>query len=601
MLLPACSEPASDPPSAQRVEWDGAALRIQLSCPLDLVRVELLDGEDRAVRAWTFTPGSRSEVKLEPAPPEGHRRLRLVEQDGATHLLAVYTPNRPVAGIRAKLELPWGVPDPSQEVWLPINAPLTLSLIVERDAMTPLATQIRLSFPSGMKVLEASERGWATQRDGGQVLLIRETELRDREQFLLDVVLEEAARPLTVKTQIAGVDKPLAEAQARVRGADAVEVQRLLNVTESSLPTDRYGTFDATRRANVLQMPTPFGRYLRERLGGTAPPVEQGLPFCFQSVRLENNSAIALAVEVRSWVCDTKTEQPHPNFAPAVYLGKATPFVSVPVLVPANSSTLAVLPLFAEADTLPGDYQRQIRVRMIGTDAVLATLSVPLRVERTDRPAYFITLLAALITALALPLLAWRGPRLLRRFEAVELIQIALFASAAFLLVMVPVRLLATLVNVLVPMFSPFLLGLYSQVIGVAVLGALIVLVPRPGVVLLAGATRFLLNGVFFGAFSPVDFLYVIPVLLAGEACLWLAGITRCPERPVSALQLAPACALMGLAAAGLQLSLEMSLYRLFLADWYVFLFLLLDGTLYPALGACLGVNLGAALKRTAE
>jgi len=186
-------------------------------------------------------------------------------------------------------------------------------------------------------------------------------------------------------------------------------------------------------------------------------------------------------------------------------------------------------------------------------------------------------------------------------FAAVELIQIALFGSAAFLLVGVPIRFLATLLNALLPIFSPFILGLYGQVVAVAILGALVVLVPRPGVVLLAGMTRFLLHGVFFGAVSPVDFLYVIPMLLTGEVCLWVTGVTRQPDAPVTGARLALACSAMGLVAAVLLLSLEMSLFRLFFADWYVTLFLVLDGVLYPALGAWLGVRLGAALKRTAE
>jgi hypothetical protein len=525
----------------------------------------------------------------------------LIEADRSSHLISVYAPSRPVTGIRAKLELPLGVPERDREVWLPVQAPLTLSLLIERDSVKPLSAEVRLIVPAGVRVEEAGERGWTAMRQGESLVLARNETLRDRKQFLLNVSLEEVGRPLTLQARIAASNAPPVTVEMHVRGADVQEVQRLVRLPASLLPTNRHGEFDATQRADVLQLPTPFGRFLRKKLGGQPSPVGDDHPFCYQSAQVVNKSSTAIAIETRSWVCDADGRVPLPHFAPPRVVGKIASYVSAPALVPSDSSARIVLPVYVRPDTLPGEYRRDVQVRLLGTDAVLASLSVPLRVERTDRPAFFVALLAAIVTLLALPLLAWFGPRLLRRFAAVELIQIALFASAAFLLAVIPSRLLATLVNVLIPMFSPFLLGLYGQVVGLAVLGALVVLVPRPGVVLLAGVTRFLLNGIFFGAFSPVDFLYVIPVLLVGEACLWLVGVTRSPDTPVTALQLAPACALMGVAAAGLQLSLEMSLYRLFFADWYVFLFLALDGALYPALGALLGVRLGVALKRTAE
>jgi hypothetical protein len=601
MLLPGCGEESPEPPRVVSVERGAMFLRVQLSAPLDLVRVERLDSAGRPSQAWTFTSGPRSDLRLEPAPPAGRHRLRLTEANRQAHLLEVHSPDPPVSGIRAKLELPLGVPDAEREVWLPVGAPALLSLLIERDSSEPLAVEIRLAFPQGLQAKGATENGWAERDEGETRVLIRSAKLRDREQFLLTVLPTSAGRSSTVFATIVPSGAPAIEVQAHVRGADVEEVRRLVGVSETRLPTDRFGEFDATRRTDVLQLPTRFGQFLRETIGGMPATAGGEEPFSFQSARLANRSETAVAVELRGWVCATDSPQPCLDFAPPIVLGKTAPFVSAPALLPPESETWVTLPVFVQPETLPGDYRRDFEIRLLGTEAVLTTLSVPLRVERTDRPAFFIALLATLVTVLALPVLALRGSKLLSRFTAAELIQIALFGSAVFLLVGVPSRLLATLLNALLPVFSPFILGLYGQVMALAILGALVVLVPRPGVVLLAGLTRFLLNGVFFGAFSPVDFLYVIPMLLVGEVCLWVVGVTRHPDAPVSALQLAPACALMGVVAAGLQLSLEMSLFRLFFADWYIALFLLLDGALYPALGAALGAQLGATLKRTAE
>jgi len=602
VCLAGCGHPPPAAPRALDVKRNTADLRIQLADPLDLVRVERLDEAGRSVQTWTFTPGLRAELRLEPAPPAGRHRFRLVQADRRAHLLDVEIPEPPASGIRAKLELPLGVPESGREVWLPADVPATLSLLVERDSSEPLTVELRLALPASLTVdTSAGEPAWVERMEGPTRVLTRRMEARERRQFLLTVTPTEAGRPLTIEATVAAPDAPPVVVRTRVRAATVDDVRRLIQATEVRLPTDRFGEFDATRRGDTIQMPTRLGQWVRERLGGRSVPLGGGEPFAFQGVRLANRGETAAAVELRGWICTRGSRQPCLDFAPPVVLGKTAPFVSAPVLLPPRTETWVALPVYVHPATLPGDYRRDLEVRLLGSEAVLATLEAPLRVERTDRPAFFVALLAAFVTLLALPILAWHGPKLLGRFAAVELIQIALFGSAVFLLVGIPVRLLATLLNALLPVFSPFVLGLYGQVVAVAILGALVVLVPRPGVVLLAGLTRFLLNGVFFGAFSPVDFLYAIPMLLAGEICLWVAGVTRRPDAPPSAPALASACALMGVVAAGLQLSLEMSLFRLFFADWYVTLFLLLDGALYPALGAALGARLGMALRQTAE
>lgn len=601
LLLAGCR---GTPPEAVRATWvkrDGAAVCIQLSRPVDLNRVESLGLDGRAAQAWTFTPGPRQNLRLEPAPAPGRQRLRLQGTDRQTFLIEVDVLPAVEKGLRLRLALPLGIPDTGREVWVPVCAPATLSLLIEREETVPLAADVRLLFSPGLEVRDAGPSGWTETADGDCRVLVRAAQLRDREEFLLNVAVPAPGRTCTVTARITPVNASPMEAQARVRGASMDEVRRLVHLSDTRLPTNRFGEFDATRRTDVLQLPTRFGRWLRESVGGLPMSLSGEEPFCFQSARVANDSDTTLAVEVRAWVCAAEGSEPCLDFGPPIVLGKATAEVATPALIPPRSETSIVLPVFVRPEALQGDYRRMLEVRMLGTDAVLTSRAVSLRVEQTDRPAFFIAMLAVLITLLTVPVLAWRGPALLRRFAPVELIQIALFGSAAFLLVGVPTRLFATILNAIAPVVSPFILGLYSHVVALGILGALVVLIPRPGVVLLAGTTRFLLNGVFFGAFSPVDFLYAIPVLLAGEICLWIFGVTRSRNREVSAVQLAPACALMGVVAAGLQLSLEMSLYRLFFADWYVFLFLVLDGALYPALGAVLGARLGTVLKRTAE
>ena len=606
-LLTGCGERAAPgPPQVTRVGREGGAVAVSLDRALALVRAERLGAEGTTPRqVWTFTPGPRRMLRLEPPPPPGSHRLRLVEASKRDWIVALSVPPPPASGLRARLEVPLGSPAEDEEVWLPAGAPATLGLVVDCELDAPAEAQVDLSLPRefGPDLARARDDGWTVSRQGDAFGLTARLLLRpgDRIQRRLEVSPEAGAggKAWRIQARLQAAGRGPVEFFAAVRCESPEALSRFIRVERMLLPTDRLGLADPTRRADAILMPTHLGRWLRGLAHGPAPTGTGEEPFTWQAVSVANNSSAALAVEVRSVVRQEGSLQPAEAFAPPPALGGSGLFVMDVAVLPPRSARSVVLPVFVRPDVLTGQYARHVELRLLGSQAVVAACRAPLRVEQTDRPPLYVTLLAVLMTAIALPWLVLRARAILGRFTNTELIRMALFGAAALLLVGVPSRLLAIWLNALLPVLSPFLLGVYSQTASAAILGSLVVLAPRPGVALLTGGVRFLLNGVLFGAFSPVDFLYMIPALLACEAALWATGVTRSSR--ASRARLALAFVLLGLAGAGLELALEMTLYRLFFADWYIVLFLLLNGALYPGLGGVLGWRLGAALKRTAE
>ncbi|MCW8130678.1 MAG: hypothetical protein KIS92_10035 [Planctomycetota bacterium] len=615
LLIPGCAAPPEPPaPRVESAERSGDRVTLALNRGIDAARLELLGpGGQNVEQRWTFTSGERRQLTLSPAPDPGACEARLVETGGRIWTLRFEVPEPAAGGLRARMELPFGaVPrgvsstaSASREVWLPVEALSTFALTIDAEAGAPERVEVTLAFPPAIVANnnQALANGWSMEIAGGAFSFIRSLPLRpgDRKQFLFHVQpLEEAAGTrAVVRLRIEAKDAPALTRETAVRCVRAKELAQSVRVTGADVPADRNGAPDVSKRPGVLQLPTHLGQKLRAALGMAAPKLEREEPFSYQSVRVRNETDAAMALEVSCQMRDLRTGGPAVGFDLPVVLGLPGASPSNTLLVPARGERSVALPLYVDDEALPGEYVRHVETRLIGSDAVVSTADFPLGIEQTDRPPLYFTLLAALITALALPVLLLRARRIMRGFTNTELVQIALFGAASFVLVNVPSQLASTLISALLPVLNPFVLGLWDTLAASAIEGAVVALVPRPGVVLLAGGVRFLLNGILFGAFSPVSFLMTVPSLLVFEALLWICGCTR-GHKP-SAWAWGLAFGLNGIVAAGLNLALAMALYRLFYADWYIALYLVTNGFTYHAAGGAMGARLGLSLQRTAE
>lgn len=609
ILLAGCgASSAPQPPRVERVATASGRVLLVLDRPVDAAKLEMLDAGGAVSQRWPFTPGARVELALLPPPPPGEQRGRLTLADGRVFDLAFSVPEAAPGGVRLRLELPMGAAQGSASapVWLPVEALATLAVTLDCEQARQEPSYLRLDFPPTIfpDVDAALAAGWALEFAADDHFhLVRRVALRagEREQFRMTVLPNEAAagQELAVQARLEAAGHEPAVAAARVRCMRPEALRALADFSGIHLPADPHGDPDVSRRPAVLQMPTRLGGTLRGLLGlPNALPADDE-PFTWLGLRVRNRSEAALALELTATVFVKDATEPAAGFELPPALGRPGGVPSNTMLVPPGAERIVPLQVFVPSDVLPGRYVHRAEARLIGSDAVIARQDFEFTIEQTDRPPLYITLLAALLTLIGLPVLLWKARALLRRFPPAELVLTSLFGAAAFVMVNVPSQILSTLISAVVPVFGPFILGIWDTLAFAAIEGALIVLVPRPGVVLLSGGVRFLLNGVLFGAFSPISFLMAVPSLLAFEVLLWAGGCTRGGR--ATPARWALVFGLHGILAAGLNLALAMALYRLFYPDWYIVTYLALNGFIYHAAGAAVGARLGAALQRTAE
>ena len=203
-----------------------------------------------------------------------------------------------------------------------------------------------------------------------------------------------------------------------------------------------------------------------------------------------------------------------------------------------------------------------------------------------------------------LVLISRKMPQVLAGMKTRRLITIALFGTCAFAVVNVPSTLLNDFLHIFLGPFSFLISGLFSGIMLYMLTGALVTLIPLHGVVSLMAAVRLLLGMLAFGHMSPLVFLsYGVNAFLL-ELALAGFGFTTAsskPDRPVQfswrrMAVLALACALADTTATFITMQGMAVLYRLFFADWYIFMVMAVNGFLYTMIGSVFGALLGVRL-----
>ena len=249
-----------------------------------------------------------------------------------------------------------------------------------------------------------------------------------------------------------------------------------------------------------------------------------------------------------------------------------------------------------------GRWTRELTVTPIGATVPLWTEQAPLFVSRGSTAASAGLAAALAAAVLGLGLLVRGLPRWLRQAQTSELMTVALFGALSFL-VSAAGQLVGMGVGALLGPFSILITGLVDDVLRYALWATLLTLLPRPGIAALGLLTHWLLSGVVMGAFSPTDVLFVGGRVLWLEGALWLVGITRSARwleqgRLLRWLRLSLGFGLASVATSATGLVLHVTLYRLFLADWYVAMVLAGPGFLYVVLACWLATPFAASLRQ---
>lgn len=429
-----------------------------------------------------------------------------------------------------------------------------------------------------------------------------------REATTVPVRFGEDTREITLavgeRAVLYGDGSPIVVGDVRVRveprARTVADARALLRVVDTAFPTDPTGTVDRARPPDRVTLPAPWWRDGLRDLGLGYRPRGDQAPWAWQTVTLANDDTEPVSVVLRATV--ERRGAPHPAFRARLRDG-VEDRVTALLRVPAGQSATAVLPVYVDAAALREgvSLERVIEVVPLGSDTPLHRIERPLFATVGSRWASAGFGAALLATASGYALLAVRGRRWLDRRTS-ELVTIALLASLTFV-VGAAFQVLGTgLATVLGP-FAPLVTGLPDHAFRACLLGTLVTLVPRPGVLAIATGVGFAMRGLALGSFHPVDLMYVGSAVFWLETWSWAAGITRVigwvdEPRARRWVRLGLGLGLANVCATATALVLSVVLYRLYFAAWYVALILAVPGFLYVLVGCWIALDFAAALRR---
>ena len=178
-------------------------------------------------------------------------------------------------------------------------------------------------------------------------------------------------------------------------------------------------------------------------------------------------------------------------------------------------------------------------------------------------------------------------------------ITVALFAAVGFGAITVPTTLAGEFLHVFLGPFSGFITGILSGVLQYLLIVSLLMLYRRQGVLALMFLTRYMLSGLLFGNFTPLGFLSCCVYIGVLEVMLKLCGFFD--KKNISVKYMLFIAAMFGVGDAVvtfINLEQMMFFYRLYYADWYIGLYMLINGFLYSSIGAWIGYKLGLKLQQ---
>lgn len=366
-------------------------------------------------------------------------------------------------------------------------------------------------------------------------------------------------------------------------------------------PVSADGTRQSGAEQNTLYVRDVQLENIRHRLtGGGAVDWSTAFsePATYVLAELRNPKKDVRSLRFRAELVDRKTGAAVPGLVtPSGHSGMAPTArgaTEAVISLDGNIVQGVVLPLYVDPFEIEeGDYSLRTTV---WDESSSRTNESPLTIVKKRNVGFF-ALTVATICALGILLFSGKLCRRIKTLGAGGDIAVALFASLAFGSVVLPVTLLGDFLHVFLGPFSSLVTGLLSGVLQYLLLFALLTLFRRPGVAALFFLMKWLLAGILFGRFTPVAALNYAVYIGVLETVLYASGFYRGEEITRTRLWLTALLAgVADMAITFLNLEQLMFFYRLYYADWFIGLFVIVNGLVYSSLGAFLGMKLGKKL-----
>lgn len=377
-----------------------------------------------------------------------------------------------------------------------------------------------------------------------------------------------------------------------------------------NLPVDNQGNKDDRAAANVIYVRDTTLEGFRNRMTGEGATNWSAVfnhPATFVMLEMRNPQKDVRVLKFKAELVDRATGKPVPGLMTSGKVsdedghgwagdtGKAGETTALISLDGKKNQTF-ILPLYVDYFTvLEGEYSLRITVSGNGQEKIQET---PLTITKKHNVGLLAVGFSFICTALV-ALLSYRLPRCIKQIGAKGAITVSLFAALAFGGITLPTTILGDLLHVFLGPFSGLVTGVLSGVLQYLLIVSLLVLFRAPGVLTLMFFVKYMLSGLMFGHFTPLGAMSTCVSVVVLESVLYLCGFYRVAQ--LSKRYMLLVALLLGIADAAvtfINLEQMMFFYRLYYANWYMALYMLVNGVLYSSIGAWLGFKIGSKLQQ---
>lgn len=477
----------------------------------------------------------------------------------------------------------------------------TCTLILTSHNQQPGLAKAKVFLPGGFEVISRDLPPFVrrTESQGRQVLDFNQRLYSEQDNFAL-VFRVRAPRTGTFPLE-ALVEFRSGEKVKKYRRSVLITVMepeqfsRSIKVKQTFLPTTSTGLPDKRAEKNTIYFKPPLVRKIADMLGVEPQVRNYWSPYTYQALVLENKTQSTVSLLITSRITDGAGRATPRAFKPPDIFKGSLKNDSVAVshtLLPGETDRV-VIPVFITSRPRPGLYKRRLSIRPMGSQAKMAGLDLDLVITTTNQNALIFTLLAFLVSLGSFLWLVFSFRGMIRAFKVRWVVIVALFGALSFVGVNLPLRVFGALIQGLLGPFSVLVLGFFNDLLYFALLVALLRLIPQKGVATLLILVRYALSVMLTGGFHLTDFLYVGTAILVKEGALHLSGVTRKGAdfewTWAGTGFLALFLALGDTYLNATSLYVHMLLFRLYFADWYIWLNLIFNGMIYTTIGTFLG------------
>ena len=629
VFLISCASTSKEESFSWKVTFFSLGAKVQFNTEAPIQRLSTFNADDVMIAQLNFPVPPRQTESLYFEWSEGETyRFEATLPTGKVDIQRITAPRTYTQG-SLEIAIPYGVAMQSelenasgndQKALVLYGSEMTATVLVT-NGNAPTNFDLKLCLPPTVTVVRLPT-DWKNETTGAETCISTTGKFHiASEVWYRELVLRTSTANRSDRQEISSIVRFTTDsgqtweqqATVQLRIATISEIAEHLSIESIEMPTDATGTADPRQREDTIYHTRPLFRWF-----GT-PQTNAFEPVTYQTVRLRNQSEETIHVVVSSINRDTESGESVPFLAPPETanggMNQSVAFASLP----GGVVTEIPLPIYFHPiyirqrkpeQAIPGAYERDITVKVWGSDATILREKRSLHLIVPNQQALLISLLAIVCSSIGFAVVLRFHERIFAGFTTKQIIVIALFGTTIFVAVMVPSTLFLNLIRAILGPLSVLLTGLINETLYYALLTALLIYIcgapgsparadteqrgKGSGVILLVSAVRLLLSGVTFGLFTPMAIVYTgTSVLLLETGFLFV--------RRRNILAWAVVLGVCDAITVYVDFQLSMLFYRLFYADWYIALRILIEGFAYTFIGVLLGARLGRGLWRVAD